>query len=140
MCLEGIKLVAPECLYLVEPCLEINEGFGAQPVYAHASIVIDLLLFEFNFDEAAGSEHAQVPTHCGATHRGSSGKLTGAARTFSEKFHHMAPGRVSQRGERSVKIFTHRFTFELFGYGLSRDRTASATQRTQSNIINYWIK
>ncbi len=101
---EGVELFGPERLHLVEPRLESDKGLGAQPVDAKASVVGNPLLFNFNFDEAAGPEHSQVPAHGGAAHQAGLGKFASPARTFPEQFHHLTPGGVSQCSECGIKI------------------------------------
>jgi hypothetical protein len=89
MGLERTKLVGPERLHLVEPGLKGNKRLGTQPVYAKAGIGIGWFLFDF--DQAAGSKYAQVPAHRWTADCSSRGKFAGPARTFAEKFHHLAP-------------------------------------------------
>jgi len=101
---EGPELFGPERLHLVEPGLEGAEGLGAQPVDAKASVVGNPLLFNFNFDEAAGPEHSQVAAHGGTAHRAGLGKFASPARTFPEQFHHLTPGGIGQCSERGIKI------------------------------------
>jgi len=113
---EGVELFGPERLHLVEPRLESDKGLGAQPVDAKASVVDNPLLFNVNFNEAAGSEHSQVAAHRGAAHRAGLGKFASSARTFAEQFHHLAPGGVGQCSERGIK-FIHCLNIDEQGIG-----------------------
>jgi len=110
--LEGVELVGPKRLYLVEPHLEVDERLWEQPVHAQARVVFDLLLFYPDLDEAAGPQYPQMPAHGRPAQRASGRQLTGPARTFSKQFHHLAPGGVGQSSERGVKISNHCFRFK----------------------------
>ena len=103
--LEGVELLYPECLHLVEPRLQGDEGLGAQPVHAKAGVLFDPL--PFDFDEAAGPEHSQVPAHGGTAHPGNCREFAGPAGTLLEQLHYVAPGGIGQRSERGVKFIRH---------------------------------
>jgi hypothetical protein len=92
MSLKSAKLLGPERLNLVKPCLERQEGFRAEPVDAQASILLDPLLF--NFDKPAGPQHSQVSTHRWPAHPTISREFPSPARTLPENFYHAAPGRI----------------------------------------------
>lgn len=108
--LEGLELIGPQRLQLVEPRLQGDERSRAQPVHAKTRIMGALILFDF--DEATRSEHPQVPTHCWAAHRASRSEFASPPRAFSKEFHHMTPGGVGQRSKRSVKFVIHVLTLE----------------------------
>jgi len=95
MILESAKLIGPEPLYLVEPGLKINERFGAQAVHTKPCILVDPLLFDF--DQATGPEYPQMPAHRRATRRDSGSQFTNSPGTFSQQFHYLTPGWISQR-------------------------------------------
>ena len=103
--LEGVELLCPECLHLLKPRLQGDEGLGAQPVHAKAGILLSPL--SFDFDEAAGPQHPQVPAHSGTTHSGRYCKFARPEGALLEQLHYMAPGGIGERSERCVKFIHH---------------------------------
>jgi hypothetical protein len=137
--LEGVELLSPECLHLVEPCLQGDEGLGAQPVHAKAGVLVGPL--PFDFDKTAAPEHPQVPAHGRTAHPRRSREFASPAGAMLEQLHYVAPGGIGQRSERCVKFIHHQIAVNrsdkqaLDGFCYSVIQANSLTTILNSNTL-----
>lgn len=103
MLLEGIELIGPERLHLIEPRLKGRERLRSQVVQVHAGIARDA----FVRDQPTRSQLSQMLAHRRSAHASGGSQLTRAARPLAEQFHDVPPGRVRKRCKQIVKISNH---------------------------------
>ena len=95
MRLERFELPAPKRLDPCEPIANRRESCGLQPVQAHASIAVRLVVG----DQAAFSQHAQVATERRRAHVQRAGELTRTMRSVAQQVDDGEARRIAERRE-----------------------------------------
>ena len=132
----AIELPAPKRLDLGEPIAHRRESSGLQPVQAHTSIAVRLVVG----DEAAFAQHAQVTTERRRAHVQRAGEFTGAMRSHAQQVDDSEARRIAERGEG----FFHSETSNGFAAGDS-GQLAGTTQTLREpphvalRINNYYV-
>ena len=97
--LERGELRRPERLDLVEPLSEAREGFGPQPIHAHARVGFVSEIFH----QSAATQLALMTAEARRADRERLRQITRALRLTPQEIHDSAPRGIGQRQQRPIE-------------------------------------
>jgi hypothetical protein len=93
--LEGLQLLVPLSLELVEPCLQRHHRLGPEPEHPNPGVLHRSLVG----DDSGLQKYPQMPAYRGWGRGDSTRQFSRSTGTISEQFHDLAPGRIGERFE-----------------------------------------